>query len=60
MSSLNGHCVWAGNIEDVISMSIRENGKSLVNLIRNDGEGGPNGAVKEEPYRPSCQARRHA
>jgi hypothetical protein len=49
MASLNEHTAWAGNIDNVIALSIHERGKSLVDLTRDDGEAGPSGTVKEEP-----------
>jgi hypothetical protein len=49
MASLNNHTAWAGNIDDVIALSIRESGGLLVDLMRYDGEAGPSGTLKEEP-----------
>jgi hypothetical protein len=36
MSSLNDHKAWEGNIEDMITMSIYESGRPLVDLARDD------------------------
>jgi hypothetical protein len=46
---LNDHAARAGNIEDVIALSIRDNGRPLVDLTREDDEAGPSGVVKDEP-----------
>jgi hypothetical protein len=48
MASLNDHNVWAGNIDDLIALSILETSRPLVNLTRDDGEVGTNDTVKEE------------
>jgi hypothetical protein len=52
ISSLNDHNDWVGNIKDVIAMSIRVSGMSLVDLTHDNGEASPNSAVKEEPAGP--------
>jgi hypothetical protein len=59
MASLNDHTSWAGNIDDVIVLSIRESGRPLVDLTRDDGEAGPSGTVKEEPYGGRCDPYEH-
>jgi hypothetical protein len=38
MSSVNDHSAWAGNMEDMIAMSIRESGRPLVDLTSDDGD----------------------
>jgi hypothetical protein len=52
MSSLNDHNAWAGNIEDVIAMSIHESDTSVVDLMRDNDEAGPNDTVKVDPADP--------
>jgi hypothetical protein len=49
---LNNHIIWAGNIKDVIAMSIRENGGPLIDLTHDDRKAGPSSAVKEDPADP--------
>jgi hypothetical protein len=49
MASLNDHTAWAGNVDDVITLSICESGWPLIDLRRDDGEAGPRGTVEEEP-----------
>jgi hypothetical protein len=41
-----------GNIEDVIALSIRDSGKPLVDLTRDDHEAGPSSTLKGEPAEP--------
>jgi hypothetical protein len=43
MSSLNDHNVWEGNIEDMITLPIRDNGMPLVDITRNDDDAGSSG-----------------
>jgi hypothetical protein len=49
ISSLNDHAARAGNIEDVIALSIHDKDRPLVDLKREDDEAGPSGVVKDEP-----------
>jgi hypothetical protein len=48
MASLNDTDAWRGDIDDVITMSIRDSGMPLVDLTHNGDEVGPSGAVKDE------------
>jgi hypothetical protein len=59
MASLNDHSTWAGNIDDVIALFIRERGRPLVDLTRDDGEVGPSDTVKEEPADDRCGPHEH-
>jgi hypothetical protein len=59
MASLNDHTAWAGNIDDVIALSIRESGRPLVDLMRYDGEAGPSGTLKEDPADERCDPHEH-
>jgi hypothetical protein len=47
-ASLNDKDAWRGDLNLVITMSIHDTGKPLVDLT-NDGGAGPSGAVKDEP-----------
>jgi hypothetical protein len=47
MSSLNDHNTWAGNIEDVVGTPIRDSGRPLIDLLRDDNKIYLSGAVKE-------------
>jgi hypothetical protein len=46
MASLNDQTAWVGNIDDLIALSIRESGRPLVDLTRDDDEVGPSVTVK--------------
>jgi hypothetical protein len=59
MASLNDHTAWAGNVDDVIALSIRESGWPLVDLKRDDGEAGPSGTMEEEPIDGRCDRYEH-
>jgi hypothetical protein len=52
--SLNDHVAWEGNIKDVVTISIRDSCRPLVD----DDEAGPNGAVKDEPANAPADPRR--
>jgi hypothetical protein len=52
MSLLYYHTAWAGYIENMVAMSIRESSRPLIDLTRNNDESGPSGAMKEEPADP--------
>jgi hypothetical protein len=47
MSSLNDHFAWEGKIENVIALSIRDSGMSLVDLAHDNNKACPSGAVKD-------------
>jgi hypothetical protein len=48
MALLNDHTAWAGNIDDVITLSIHESGRLLADLTCENGKDGPVGTVKED------------
>jgi hypothetical protein len=48
MASLNNHTSWAGNIDDVITLSIRESVIPLVDLMHDDNKADPSGTVNKE------------
>jgi hypothetical protein len=59
MASLNDHTAWAGNVDDVIALSIYESGWPLVDLRRDDGEASPSGTMEEEPTDCHCDPYEH-
>jgi hypothetical protein len=59
MASLKDHTTRAGNIGDVIALSIRESDRPLVDLTRDYGEAGPIGTVKEELADERIDAHEH-
>jgi hypothetical protein len=59
MASLNDHNAWAGNVDDVITLSIRESGRPLVDLTRSDSEAGTSGTVKEDPNEERIDPYKH-
>jgi hypothetical protein len=48
MASLNNHTAWAGNIDDVITLSIRESVIPLVDLMHDDNKADPSRTVNKE------------
>jgi hypothetical protein len=54
MSSLNDHIDWEGNIKDVVAMSIRDSGRPVIDLTRDEHKAGPSGAVMGEPADEDC------
>jgi hypothetical protein len=55
MASLNDHTAWAGNVDDVIALSIRP----LVDMTRDNDEAGPSDTMKEKSYDIRCDHCEH-